>query len=110
MLSIKKDLLAALAAMQLAKPFKLNPRQVEENLRTVLLQAPAFGAGSTRLKSPGRVFSTSGSSRWPIRIPCAKCCEAAALTANSSAGRIHAVERFGVLLPQDNSQAGDAWE
>lgn len=73
MLSIKKDLLAALAAgleelspgagdkaafespkvaahgdfactaaMQLAKPLKLNPRQVAENLRTVLLKAPAF--------------------------------------------------------------------
>ena len=73
MLSIKKDLLAALAAgleeltpgagdkaafespkvaahgdlactaaMQLAKPLKLNPRQVAENLRTALLQAPAF--------------------------------------------------------------------
>ena len=73
MLSIKKDLLAALAAgleelspgagdkaafespkvaahgdlactaaMQLAKPLKRNPRQVAENLRTVLLQAPAF--------------------------------------------------------------------
>jgi arginyl-tRNA synthetase len=73
MLSIKKDLLAALAAgleelspgagdkaafespkvaahgdlactaaMQLAKPLKLNPRQVAENLRAVLLQAPAF--------------------------------------------------------------------
>jgi arginyl-tRNA synthetase len=73
MLSIKKDLLAALAAgleelspgagdkaafespkvaahgdlactaaMQLAKPLKLNPRQVAENLRTVLLRAPAF--------------------------------------------------------------------
>ena len=73
MLSIKKDLLAALAAgleelspgagdkaafespkvaahgdlactaaMQLAKPLKLNPRQVAENLRTVLLHAPAF--------------------------------------------------------------------
>ena len=73
MLSIKKDLLAALAAgleelspgagdkaafespkvaahgdfactaaMQLAKPLKLNPRQLAENLRTVLLKAPAF--------------------------------------------------------------------
>ena len=73
MLSIKKDLLAALAAgleelspgagdkaafespkvaahgdlactaaMQLAKPLKLNPRQVADNLRTVLLQASAF--------------------------------------------------------------------
>jgi arginyl-tRNA synthetase len=28
--------------MQLAKPLKLNPRQVAENLRTVLLRAPAF--------------------------------------------------------------------
>lgn len=73
MLSIKKDLLAALAAgleelspgagdkaafespkvathgdfactaaMQLAKPLKLNPRQVAENLRAILLKAPAF--------------------------------------------------------------------
>ncbi|WP_431094404.1 arginine--tRNA ligase [Polaromonas aquatica] len=73
MLSIKKDLLAALAtgleelspgagdkaafespkvaahgdfactaAMQLAKPLKLNPRQVAENLRTNLLKQPAF--------------------------------------------------------------------
>jgi arginyl-tRNA synthetase len=73
MLSIKKDLLAALAAgleelspgagdkaafespkvaahgdfactaaMQLAKPLKLNPRQVAENLRATLLKAPAF--------------------------------------------------------------------
>ena len=73
MLSIKKDLLAALAAgleelspgagdkaafespkvaahgdfactaaMQLAKPLKLNPRQLAENLRAVLLKAPAF--------------------------------------------------------------------
>ncbi|MFI5448004.1 arginine--tRNA ligase [Polaromonas sp. UC242_47] len=73
MLSIKQDLLAALAAgleelspgagdkaafespkvaahgdfactvaMQLAKPLKLNPRQLAENLRTILLKAPAF--------------------------------------------------------------------
>jgi arginyl-tRNA synthetase len=73
MLSIKKDLLAALAAgleelspgagdkaafespkvaahgdfactaaMQLAKPLKLNPRQVAENLRANLLKQPAF--------------------------------------------------------------------
>jgi arginyl-tRNA synthetase len=73
MLSIKKDLLAALAAgleelspgagdkaafespkvaahgdfactaaMQLAKPLKLNPRQVAENLRANLLKKPAF--------------------------------------------------------------------
>jgi len=73
MLSIKKDLLAALAAgleelspgagekaafespkvaahgdfactaaMQLAKPLKLNPRQLAENLRAILLKKPAF--------------------------------------------------------------------
>jgi arginyl-tRNA synthetase len=73
MLSIKKDLLTALAAgleelspgagdkaafespkvaahgdfactaaMQLAKPLKLNPRQLAESLRTLLLKAPAF--------------------------------------------------------------------
>ena len=73
MLSIKKDLLAALAAgleelspgagdkaafespkvaahgdfactaaMQLAKPLKLNPRQLAENLRAALLKQPAF--------------------------------------------------------------------
>ena len=73
MLSIKKDLLAALAegleelspgagdkaafespkvaahgdfactaAMQLAKSLKQNPRQVAENLRAIVLRAPAF--------------------------------------------------------------------
>ncbi|WP_411885649.1 arginine--tRNA ligase [Polaromonas sp. YR568] len=73
MLSIKKDLLSALAAgleelspgagdkaafespkvaahgdfactaaMQLAKPLKLNPRQLAESLRAILLKAPAF--------------------------------------------------------------------
>jgi arginyl-tRNA synthetase len=73
MLSIKKDLLVALAAgleelspgagdkaafespkvaahgdfactaaMQLGKPLKLNPRQLAENLRAILLKAPAF--------------------------------------------------------------------
>jgi arginyl-tRNA synthetase len=34
--------LACTAAMQLAKPLKLNPRQLAENLRTELLAAPAF--------------------------------------------------------------------
>jgi arginyl-tRNA synthetase len=34
--------LACTAAMQLAKPLKLNPRQVAESLRTVLLETPAF--------------------------------------------------------------------
>jgi arginyl-tRNA synthetase len=34
--------LACTAAMQLAKPLKLNPRQVAESLRTLLLKAPAF--------------------------------------------------------------------
>ncbi len=36
--------LATTAAMQLAKPLKLNPRQLAENLRTELLAAPAFQA------------------------------------------------------------------
>jgi arginyl-tRNA synthetase len=35
--------LASTAAMQLAKPLKLNPRQVAENLRAALLATPAFG-------------------------------------------------------------------
>ena len=34
--------LACTAAMQLAKPLKRNPRQVAENLRSALLEAPAF--------------------------------------------------------------------
>ncbi|WP_394791902.1 arginine--tRNA ligase [Rhodoferax sp.] len=34
--------LACTAAMQLAKPLKLNPRQLGENLRTALLEQPAF--------------------------------------------------------------------
>ena len=34
--------LASTAAMQLAKPLKLNPRQLAENLRTELLLMPAF--------------------------------------------------------------------
>ncbi|WP_309679878.1 arginine--tRNA ligase [Polaromonas sp.] len=33
---------ASTAAMQLAKPLRLNPRQLAENLRAALLQAPAF--------------------------------------------------------------------
>ncbi|WP_295959283.1 arginine--tRNA ligase [Rhodoferax sp.] len=34
---------ACTAAMQLAKPLKLNPRQLGENLRAALLEHPAFG-------------------------------------------------------------------
>lgn len=34
--------LACTAAMQLAKPLKLNPRQVAESLRAILLKTPAF--------------------------------------------------------------------
>lgn len=34
--------LACTAAMQLAKPLKLNPRQLADNLRAILLKAPAF--------------------------------------------------------------------
>ena len=33
---------ATTAAMQLAKPLKLNPRQLAENLRTEMLAQPAF--------------------------------------------------------------------
>ena len=33
---------ASTAAMQLAKPLKLNPRQVAESLRSALLATPAF--------------------------------------------------------------------
>src|SRR5688572_33085650 len=33
---------ASTAAMQLAKPLKLNPRQLAENLKAELLAAPAF--------------------------------------------------------------------
>jgi len=34
--------LACTAALQLAKPLQLNPRQVAEKLRTALLAAPTF--------------------------------------------------------------------
>jgi arginyl-tRNA synthetase len=34
--------LASTAAMQLAKPLKLNPRQVAERLRTLLLAQPVY--------------------------------------------------------------------
>ncbi|MEY4737472.1 MAG: hypothetical protein RL302_1791, partial [Pseudomonadota bacterium] len=34
--------LATTAAMQLAKPLKLNPRQLAENLRTAMLAQPVF--------------------------------------------------------------------
>jgi arginyl-tRNA synthetase len=47
--------LAVTAAMQLAKPLKLNPRQVAESLRTALLAAPAFQqwVDSVEIAGPG---------------------------------------------------------
>ena len=47
--------LATTAAMQLAKPLKLNPRQLAENLRTALLAAPPFQAWveSVDIAGPG---------------------------------------------------------
>jgi arginyl-tRNA synthetase len=87
MLSIKKDLLAALAAgleelspgagdkaafespkvaahgdfactaaMQLAKPLKLNPRQLAESLRAILLTAPAFARWVDAIEIAGPGF------------------------------------------------------
>jgi arginyl-tRNA synthetase len=47
--------LATTAAMQLAKPLRLPPRQVAENLRTMLLASPAFGAwvDAVEIAGPG---------------------------------------------------------
>ena len=47
--------LAVTAAMQLAKPLKLNPRQVAESLRTALLASPAFQrwVDSVEIAGPG---------------------------------------------------------
>ncbi|EER60186.1 arginyl-tRNA synthetase [Acidovorax delafieldii 2AN] len=87
MLSVKQDLLAALAAeleklspgagakaafespkvashgdfactaaMQLAKPLKLNPRQVAENLRTALLATPVYQRWVTEIEIAGPGF------------------------------------------------------
>ena len=87
MLSVKKDLLAALAgeleklvpgssgkaafespkvaahgdfastaAMQLAKPLKLNPRQLAENLRAALLTTPAFAQWVEAIEIAGPGF------------------------------------------------------
>jgi hypothetical protein len=51
---------ACTAAMQLAKPLKLNPRQVAEQLRTALLATPAFtSAGWRTSTSPAPASSTS---------------------------------------------------
>ena len=46
---------ACTAAMQLAKPLKLNPRQVAENLRSALLEQPAFArwVSSVEIAGPG---------------------------------------------------------
>ncbi len=46
---------ACTAAMQLAKPLKLNPRQVAENLRSAVLETPAFArwVSSVEIAGPG---------------------------------------------------------
>ncbi|MBI2750142.1 MAG: arginine--tRNA ligase [Burkholderiales bacterium] len=46
---------ATTAAMQLAKPLKLNPRQLAENLRTEMLAQPAFGTwvDAVEIAGPG---------------------------------------------------------
>ena len=48
--------LACTAAMQLAKPLKLNPRQVAESLKAALLQTPAFGRWVDALEIAGPGF------------------------------------------------------
>ena len=46
---------ACTAAMQLAKPLKLNPRQVADTLRSALLEQPAFQrwVSSVEIAGPG---------------------------------------------------------
>ena len=48
--------LACTAAMQLAKPLRLNPRQVAENLKADLLQSPAFQRWVDALEIAGPGF------------------------------------------------------
>ena len=48
--------LACTAAMQLAKPLKLNPRQLAETLKADLLQAPAFQRWVEALEIAGPGF------------------------------------------------------
>ena len=48
--------LATTAAMQLAKPLKLNPRQLAEQLRTALLAHPAYGAWVEAVEIAGPGF------------------------------------------------------
>ena len=47
---------ACTAAMQLAKPLKLNPRQVAENLRTALLATPAYQRWVSAIEIAGPGF------------------------------------------------------
>ncbi|OJX34114.1 MAG: arginine--tRNA ligase [Burkholderiales bacterium 68-12] len=47
---------ACTAAMQLAKPLKLNPRQVAENLRTALLATPAYQRWVSEIETAGPGF------------------------------------------------------
>jgi arginyl-tRNA synthetase len=53
--------LACTAAMQLAKPLKLNPRQLAEALRSALLATRRSSAGWRPSTSPGPASSTSAS-------------------------------------------------
>ena len=48
--------LATTVAMQLAKPLKLNPRQLAENLKAALLRQHRSKFGCIRLISPGPAF------------------------------------------------------
>ncbi|MBC7435630.1 MAG: arginine--tRNA ligase, partial [Bdellovibrionales bacterium] len=47
---------ASTAAMQLAKPLKLNPRQVAESLRSALLALPVYAAWVQDIDIPGPGF------------------------------------------------------
>ena len=50
--------LACTAAMQLAKPLKLNPRQLGEQLRTALLAQPALADVIGPIRRPTRDFAS----------------------------------------------------
>jgi arginyl-tRNA synthetase len=64
---------ATTVAMQLAKPLKLNPRQLAERLRALLLERPPTGNGCRTSTSPGPVSSTSASSPRPSSRSCTRC-------------------------------------
>jgi arginyl-tRNA synthetase len=56
---------ACTAAMQLAKPLRLNPRQLAETLRTACWPCRLTSAGFRTSTSPAPASSTSGSSLRP---------------------------------------------